>query len=178
MENKKIMCSKKGQAAMEYLMTYGWAILAILIVLAILITLFGMIKLPSICNFPRQEFACDGTPQLYADDNNYVYINIKVLNNNPESVEIKKVACVEGNKVLDAAAQTSEKSLLSGETGTFLNIPCYDATGARLRMVPGSEFRGRFAVWYNLRSDPDKTVLRTTDATIVSEVAQKLSQTS
>jgi len=163
----------KGQAAMEYLMTYGWAILAILIVLAILITLFGMIKLPSVCNFPRQEFVCDGTPQVYADANNYVYISIKVMNNNPESVDIKKVACVQGNKVLESAAQASEKSLLSGETGMFLNIPCYDQTGGKLRMVPGDEFRGKFGVWYNLRSDPDKTVLRSTEATVVSPVAQK-----
>lgn len=169
----KINNNLKGQAAMEYLMTYGWAILAILIVLAILITLFSMIKLPSICNFPRQEFACEGTPQLYGDASNYVYINIKIMNNNPESVEIKKIACVQGNKVLDSAAQASEKSLLSGESGTFLNIPCYDATGERLRMTAGDEFRGKFMVWYNLRSDPDKTVFRQTDATIVGSVAQK-----
>ena len=44
---------KKGQTAMEYLMTYGWAILIIMVVLAVLFYL-GVLNppVPSQCTFP------------------------------------------------------------------------------------------------------------------------------
>jgi hypothetical protein len=49
------MVNKKGQAAMEYLMTYGWAILVIVIVLAALLYL-GVFnvgqRVPEQCNLP------------------------------------------------------------------------------------------------------------------------------
>ncbi|MCX6777790.1 MAG: hypothetical protein NT157_02800, partial [Candidatus Micrarchaeota archaeon] len=43
---------RKGQAAMEYLMTYGWAILVIVIVLAALLYLGVFnVRPPEICTF-------------------------------------------------------------------------------------------------------------------------------
>ncbi|MBI3036630.1 hypothetical protein HYY73_02645, partial [Candidatus Woesearchaeota archaeon] len=47
--------SKKGQAAMEFLMTYGWAILVVLVVIGAL-SYFGVLSpatlLPEKCTFP------------------------------------------------------------------------------------------------------------------------------
>ncbi|MFH0818177.1 MAG: hypothetical protein V1909_06125, partial [Candidatus Micrarchaeota archaeon] len=44
---------KRGQAAMEYLMTYGWAILVIVIVLAALLYLgIFNVKPPEVCTMP------------------------------------------------------------------------------------------------------------------------------
>ena len=52
---KKIALRSKGQAAMEFLMTYGWAILVVLIVIGVL-AYFGVLKpgglLPEKCTFP------------------------------------------------------------------------------------------------------------------------------
>ncbi len=52
--------NKKGQAALEYLMTYGWAILAVVVVLAVLWYL-GIFtpKAPEMCVFDS-PFSCVG----------------------------------------------------------------------------------------------------------------------
>ena len=52
--------NKKGQAALEYLMTYGWAILAVVVVLAVLWYL-GIFtpKAPEMCVFDS-PFSCIG----------------------------------------------------------------------------------------------------------------------
>ncbi len=53
--------SKKGQAAMEFLMTYGWAILVVLVAIAAL-AYFGVLRpsrfLPSSCTLGA-GFSCD-----------------------------------------------------------------------------------------------------------------------
>ena len=52
--------TKKGQAAMEYLMTYGWALLVIVIVLALLLIILGgyLQGTPS-CTFQEAGFVCN-----------------------------------------------------------------------------------------------------------------------
>lgn len=58
------MSNKKAQAAMEFIMTYGWAILAVTVVVAALVY-FGVFSpaklLPEQCQFPP-ELACVGKP--------------------------------------------------------------------------------------------------------------------
>ena len=49
---------KTGQAAMEYLMTYGWALLVIVIVIAILL-IMNPFSAPQSCKFDQIGFACD-----------------------------------------------------------------------------------------------------------------------
>ncbi|MBI2144636.1 hypothetical protein HYU17_05855 [Candidatus Woesearchaeota archaeon] len=53
---------RKGQAAMEFLMTYGWAILAVLVVIGAL-AYFGLLKpqqaLPTKCQLPVGLFCAD-----------------------------------------------------------------------------------------------------------------------
>ena len=52
---RKLTSASKAQAAMEFLMTYGWAILVVLIVIGVL-AYFGVLKpgglLPEKCTFP------------------------------------------------------------------------------------------------------------------------------
>ena len=52
---RKLTSASKAQAAMEFLMTYGWAILVVLIVISVL-AYFGVLKpgglLPEKCTFP------------------------------------------------------------------------------------------------------------------------------
>ena len=59
--------ARKGQAAMEYLMTYGWALLVIVIVIAILLVILGrMVKGTPDCTFESAGFVCNQPtpPQL------------------------------------------------------------------------------------------------------------------
>ena len=56
------MVKKRGQAAMEFLMTYGWAILVVLVVVSAL-AYFGVLSpdnlLPEKCSFPIQLSCSD-----------------------------------------------------------------------------------------------------------------------
>ncbi|MEM4361143.1 MAG: hypothetical protein QXV83_03310 [Candidatus Anstonellaceae archaeon] len=74
---------KKGQSAMEYLMTYGWAILIIAIIFAILFIYIRPISTPEMCNSKSQIFACEGlritgTGNIYARITNGYYKTLKI----------------------------------------------------------------------------------------------------
>jgi len=69
------MRRKKAQAAMEFLMTYGWAILVVLVVIGAL-AYFGVLSpqklLPDRCNMPPgmtcNDYQIDGTSELLTLD--------------------------------------------------------------------------------------------------------------
>ena len=56
------MSKRKGQAAMEFLMTYGWAILVVLVVIGALTLFVDLDSLtPNTCNIPTSEgIICEG----------------------------------------------------------------------------------------------------------------------
>jgi len=62
----------KGQAAMEYLMTYGWALLVIVIVIAILL-IINPFSAPQGCRFDDLGFSCSNP---VADTNGNLYLRI------------------------------------------------------------------------------------------------------
>ena len=65
-KNKDFGRTKRGRAAMEYLMTYGWAILVIVIVITILaFYLPQLIKTPEGCLFSQPGFSCSDQNQVY-----------------------------------------------------------------------------------------------------------------
>lgn len=74
------MRSKKGQAAMEFIMTYGWAVLVVLVVIGALVY-FGVLSperlLPERCTFPA-ELGCVGKPRVDPTVGN---ITISLINN-------------------------------------------------------------------------------------------------
>jgi len=67
---------RKGQAAMEFLMTYGWAILVVIAAIGTL-SYFGVLDmgnfLPERCHFPT-GFDCIGRPAVHASDNSFRFI--------------------------------------------------------------------------------------------------------
>lgn len=79
--------AKKGQAAMEFLMTYGWAILVVLIVIAAL-AYFGVLDpsnvLPDKCTFPV-TLTCDDFLV------NTQGISLNVINNAGKGITISRV---------------------------------------------------------------------------------------
>lgn len=85
--------AKRAQAALEYLTTYGWALMILIVVLGAL-TYFGVINpqmlLPEKCDFEAgihcQDFELDEDPS-----NNQAFVRAKLYNNFGRSVKIEKV---------------------------------------------------------------------------------------
>jgi len=84
------MKTRKGQAAAEFLMTYGWAILVVLGAIGAL-TYFGVLDiasfLPQRCGFPP-GFDCIGFAQINASGNTVTFV---LANNYGSDVEIQGV---------------------------------------------------------------------------------------
>ncbi|MFA6036013.1 MAG: hypothetical protein WC759_03575 [Candidatus Micrarchaeia archaeon] len=108
---------KKGQAAMEYLTTYGWAVLVILIVLAAFVWL-GIFnpKTPEQCGIPGMR--CDNAQLIPATGGQR--LSLKLSNQLAERVQICSVHCSAGPlgsnglPLRNGAATTSAKA---GSTG-------------------------------------------------------------
>tara|TARA_Y100000034_G_C6905603_1_gene420082 strand:+ start:2610 stop:3065 length:456 start_codon:yes stop_codon:yes gene_type:complete len=73
---------RKGQAAMEFLMTYGWAILAAIVVIAVLAIYFRPSTLVSSSTFVTAPFFAQGQTINTSD------IKLEVKNNGGESITI------------------------------------------------------------------------------------------
>lgn len=94
---------QKGQVAMEFIMTYGWALLVILVAIGAL-SYFGVLDptkiLPERCNF-QQELPCSDF-QILTNDMNFTLQNTAAQTLNIVDVEWKEAgsgtwqACVGG----------------------------------------------------------------------------------
>ena len=93
---------KRGQAAMEYLMTYGWAILVIVIVLAALLYLgvFNLAsKTPDICNF-QTGLSCKSTYVV-----NPATMTVNFINGYQRTITVVGTYCTTQTTGAPAAAQ-------------------------------------------------------------------------
>ncbi len=78
---------KKGQASVEYIMTYGWALLAVVIVLGLLLTsgVFSVdYGLDQECNF-GSKFPCSST--IYNSGSN-THVAVNFINSFPYAVNL------------------------------------------------------------------------------------------
>lgn len=169
----------RGQAAMEYLMTYGWAILVILIVLAILaFYLPQFIKAQDQCSFSQTGFTCgDSRPLIYsADTSNNIELGIKVFNQNGQNVVVKKVLCTNsapGNIDESLADDVADFTMANGASTEF-KVKCWKdkSGGNRVVLAPNSDFRGYFFIWYSLENDPNVGKNRQTQATVTGTIVK------
>lgn len=176
-----MMKNLKGQAAMEYLMTYGWAILAIVLVIAALIFL-NPFRAPEVCLFEQAGFTCnEPPPQLYvlgSDPEGNLYMNVKVWNQLGQPIIVKSVMCTSapGTEVpQDGKMPVSGMSVQTGASATFSGqtaIPCVNSQGQQIRTSPGQEFRGKLVIWYNYENDIDQSVQHQIKANVISKVTQ------
>ncbi len=144
---------KKGQSAMEYLMTYGWAILVIAVVLAALFELgvfSGGTGLPNAC-VGQSGFQCT----LISAGANNVVIQLGQISGNtwaPANVALFNSSVVSNVANPAAYSQTSNSvgiaSLSSGVTTTVtVPISWYGA------LSPGSPVSGQLWVQYKYNSN-------------------------
>lgn len=109
--NKKRSDVKKAQAALEFLVTYGWAFLVILIMIAALFY-FGILSpskfLPDRCNF-GSEFSC----KAYTIASNG--INLRLSNNLAEPIEVNIINITTSDKQLSCDSNADNIIFNSGE---------------------------------------------------------------
>ncbi len=169
----------KGQAAMEYLMTYGWALLVIAVVIAALFFLTQNLFKIEGCTFQPTGFSCgDASPQVYVDADNKVSIAIRVYNQFGQTVLLKSVACtVAATGEVTTGMQIPPKNITGGMVdkigaggSVVLRTPCVDSANKQVSLTPGSQFRGHYIIWYNFNNDPDQSKPRLAIGTVAGPV--------
>jgi len=162
---------KKGQAVMEYLITYGLALFVILIVLAILVAVvLPSLQAPETCQFTQPGFGCSTQKHvLVSDENNMVNLLFRLDNQQGKSVRILGVLCSsasagdvrksdfeDNNEALSIDEPMSAGSSLSfGGTGADVpqEIVCIDEGGTPIALSPGSNFKGTLAILYRFAEE-------------------------
>ncbi|MEK6858465.1 MAG: hypothetical protein AABX53_00965 [Nanoarchaeota archaeon] len=146
---------KKGQAAMEFLMTYGWAILAAIIAIGVL-AYFGV--------FSPGKYTTGSTvvnPPFYANSWN-VQANVtgssgiilELRNNGGENFEVQSI------DVTNCGTFATPTTIATGELQPFT----IDCTGV---LTEGTSFKGDITITY-LKTD--STVVLTSTGTIAEKV--------
>jgi hypothetical protein len=135
---------EKAQSAMEFLITYGWAILVIAIALGALYVL-GVFN-PSnftanMCVFPGEKFACNGYAIL-VDGN--VMINLQQLTG--QSINITAVGCNSDGDSFNMVQYTPQINLPIDGNATF-NVQCY-TDGNAITPAIGTIYNGYVVVNY------------------------------
>jgi tRNA-binding EMAP/Myf-like protein len=187
MEEMNMFGKKKGQAVMEYLITYGLALFVILIVLAILVAVvLPSLKAPETCQFTQPGFTCNQKPHtLVADSGNNVRMLFQLDNAQGKSVVVKGVLCSvapPGNvRKTDIELLASERPLASGESVTIGGpnaqitdeAECKNEDGTTVKLAPNSNFRGSLGVLYRFSEDqpdaPDRLAVATVSGTVQAE---------
>ncbi|MDO8554284.1 MAG: hypothetical protein Q7S22_05730 [Candidatus Micrarchaeota archaeon] len=177
----------KGQAAMEYLMTYGWAILVIVIVLAALWFLSGQFfKPPENCLFSQPGLSCGDTKPTIFNEGGVVKVSIQMFNQQGQNVKVHQVLCTNaaigdvkrnwGTKFvsdLNVPAGGSVKFLTGSDSPTVDCISKPGTPSTPVSIAVGGDFRGQFVVWYNFDNDVDQSVWRQASAAITGSVREK-----
>ena len=174
---------------MEYLMTYGWALLAIIIVIAALLYL-NPFRAPELCLFQQQGFSCsEPNAQVYLNNpvDKEVTMNVRIWNKLGKSVTIKGMACTDSQSAkftsVHEAYQVYSVPIPAGDSADFssasgapgIPVTCYKSDGVTpiADMGVNQEFRGRLMVWYNYVDDLDQNIQHEAQANVISLIVQQ-----
>lgn len=171
-----MMTGKHGQAAMEYLMTYGWALLVIVIVIAILL-LINPFAAPQGCRFDQIGFTCNNP---VVDTNGTLFVSITNGNNN--MVKVYAINCTTEKTSTSPKAPAADALVMKRSDGTSLTlerqanydepITCYKPDGTKFTSTAGADFNGRLWLFYKNDEDGPKYPYRTASANVVAKVVQ------
>jgi hypothetical protein len=151
---------KKGQAAMEFLMTYGWAILVVLAAIGAL-AYFGVLSpdrfMPSKCmvsgGFSCVEYKMDGTKDE---------VRFYVQNNLGADARNLVVTLSNSQNVLCAAATNNNTDITTMNNGEKSGAITFGTDGTTCDFTAGS-FKGNIIVTYQ---KADETETHTATGTI------------
>jgi uncharacterized protein (UPF0333 family) len=142
--NKSIINHKRGQAAMEFLMTYGWALLVVLIAIAAL-AFFGLLNpdrfLPERCEIAPGLTCMDFNAEAIDDGHG----NITILLNNGIGQTMRNVTISIG-ECGDHDVEGNDAIITSGYTQRFNITNCKN-------MNPNFRFRSDMTIIYQTRTE-------------------------
>lgn len=163
-----VLIMRRAQAAMEYLMTYGWALLVIVIVLGALVALQVLnpqARLQDTCNLPI-GFKCDVVGLAGNGD-----LSIKITNQQAIPIEAD-LGCALGKNTqdseIDATLSGAPATLSPGESHTFTCSLNKVQSGAFEGKSIGEGASGELFMKYN-----DGTSDKYVKGTFVAKVSQK-----
>ncbi len=182
---------KKGQAIMEYLITYGLALFVILIVLAILVAVvLPSLKAPDSCQFTQPGFSCNQKPHvLVADAGGKVRVLFQLDNIQGKAVKILSIICSSSPPGNIQKSQFKENipsaplvlaSGASASVGDHSNsdikyqVNCKDADGTTdVILSSNSNFKGTIGIKYTFADDvpgaPERIAVATLAGTVQAE---------
>ena len=157
---------------MEYLMTYGWALLVIVIVIAILL-IMNPFSAPQSCKFDQIGFACDNAVIVASTGN----LLMGVTNGNNNAINVSGVICtsVKSSAVPAPPAWPAGSNVIVPRQGSLMINTTYPVTGGikctGASTTQGSDFSGKIWIYYKNTGDGPDYPLRTASANIVTKVA-------
>ena len=159
---------RKGQAAMEYLMTYGWALLVIVIAIGVLLIL-NPFKASAQCVFENVGLACNQPSNPIVGSDGLLYMSL--TNGMQNAIEVKGVICTANRDTQTAppAISLNISSQGSIQFNATNKVTCTDANGGST-FSKGSDSTGKLWVWYKNKDDPSGYPTRQMTANIVSKV--------
>jgi hypothetical protein len=166
---------RKGQAAMEYLMTYGWAFLVILVVLAILAYYLSTIQIPETCLFMQSGFGCEQHLLVSEAGTNSVFLLFELENQQGQGINVTRVKCTEetGEITKPGPIESGPVKINAGQGQEFTVKYCVDESGNTISLNPNSNFQGTIAVWYNYQNDltgaPERLATASVSGKVVGE---------
>lgn len=188
MGNRKRTSYKKGQAVMEYLITYGLALFIIVLVLAILVAVvLPSLTAPEECGFTQQGFTCNQKQHvLVADASNNVRLLFQLDNTQGRNVKIYGVLCTDATTGNVNKTEVENygywlgtdpgeyQPLAAGQSfqfgGTGDEVMCKKPGGAQIVLSPNSNFRGTLAVVYGFEDEVSGAPTRISVATLSGNV--------
>jgi len=150
---------RRGQAAIEFLMTYGWALLIILVAISALVY-FGILNadrfLPERCDLPT-GIACLSF-KLTDDD-----LTLVIQNNLGEDITFRQIALMRTrNSTLCSTNYTSfGGSLINGDKNTYTISNCEPG-------IEGQKFKGLIKLLY----DDEETIQRSRTGELVATIEE------
>lgn len=147
--------SAKGQAVMEYLITYGLALFVILIVLAILVAVvLPQLKAPENCQFSQPGFSCSTKKHVIVSDtanNNLVTAIVQLDNQQDKGINIYGVLCssdVPGDintATFTSAGSFVDTSVTSMNAGasTPVTLNCVEPAGQQQVSLARRDLQGK-----------------------------------
>ncbi len=124
------MFNRKGQAALEFLTTYGWAFLVILVLIGAL-AYFGVLSpskyVPNSCKL-NTLLECGGSYAIYDNVSGHSQIKLNIVNNMEDAITMTKFMATEKTKNSFVTNESISPVTLSAHANADVTINFSDRT--------------------------------------------------
>ena len=158
--------NKKAQAAMEYLMTYGWAILVIAVIFAILFIYIKPFGAVESCVPSSPAFSCQ---QVIL--NSQGVVSAKIISGVPNRITITSIGCGQGSNAPRQYVNANANSVV--ETGSYIpdlwgssTVTCDNVGNV------GSTYNGKLYIRYRDADAPSSVPEKELQVSFITVVQQ------